>query len=73
MPAEKRYLVITPNQLAFSILNPDNDVAVHLDLDPERTGLLVDVVIRMTPAEARRIAETLVRRADAAEAGLPRA
>jgi ethanolamine utilization microcompartment shell protein EutS len=73
MPAEKRYLVITPNQLAFSILNPDRDVTVHLDLDPERTGLLVDVVIRMTPTEARRIAETLVRKADAAEAGLPRA
>ena len=70
---DKQYLVITPNHLAFSVLNPDRDVAVHLDLDPARTGLLIDLIIRMTPTEACRIADTLTRKADEAEAGLPRA
>jgi|HubBroStandDraft_1064217.scaffolds.fasta_scaffold472059_2 hypothetical protein len=73
MPEEKRYLVITPNNLGFSVLNPDRDVGLHLDLDPEHTGLLIDVVIRMTPTEARQTAQTLIRKADEAEAGLPRA
>ncbi len=71
--SDKRYLVITPNNLAFSVLTPDRDVAVHLDLDPKHTGMLIDVVIRMTPTEARRIAEVLTRKAGEAEAGLPRA
>ena len=73
MSEGKRYLVITPNELSFSVLNPNRDVCVHLDLDPARTGLLIDVGVRMTPAEARKLAQTLLRKADEAEAGLPRA
>jgi ethanolamine utilization microcompartment shell protein EutS len=73
MSNEKRILVITPNNIAFSVINPGRDVCVHLDLDPAHTGLLIDAVIRMTPAETRRIAKILLQKADEAEAGLPRA
>jgi hypothetical protein len=73
MSEGKRYLVITPNELSFSLLNPDRAVCVHLDLDPACTGLLIDVIARMTPAEVRQVAQTLLRKADEAEAGLPRA
>jgi hypothetical protein len=73
MADEKRYLVITPNNLGFSVVTPDRDVCLHLDLDPAHTGLLIDVVIRMTPTEARQTAQTLLRKAAEAEAGLPRA
>jgi len=56
------------------VIHPDRDVAVHLDLDQEQTGFLsIEVMIRMTPTEARNIAQALVRKADEAEAGVPRA
>jgi ethanolamine utilization microcompartment shell protein EutS len=72
--SEKRYLILTPPQIGYSIVNPDRDVLLHLDLDREETGLIgVEVVIRMTPTEARQVARGLLRKADEAEAGLPRA
>jgi hypothetical protein len=71
--SEKRTFVITPKNLAFSIVNPDRDVIVALDLDPKQSGLLIDVAIRMSPNEARLVGATLIRKADEAEAGLPRA
>jgi len=74
MASGKRALVVTPQQIAVAIINPDRDVAIHLDLDQEQTGLLgIEVMVRMTPTEARQIAQALVRKADEAEAGLPRA
>jgi hypothetical protein len=72
--ADRRYLVITPENFAVSIINPDRAVAIHLDLDREQTGLLgIEVMVRMSPIEARQVAQTLLRKADEAEAGLPRA
>jgi hypothetical protein len=73
MSNEKRILVITPNNLAFSVINPDRNVCRLLDLDPAHTGLLIDAVIRMIPAEARGTAKILLQKADEAEAELPRA
>jgi ethanolamine utilization microcompartment shell protein EutS len=74
MADEKRYLVITPDKVAVSVLNPERDVGVHLDLDPGESGLLgIEVVVRMTPTESRRIAALITRKADEAEAKLPRA
>jgi ethanolamine utilization microcompartment shell protein EutS len=70
----KRYLVITPKDIGLTVINPDRDVAIHLDLDDEQAGLLgIDVMIRVSPTEARQIARALTRKADEAEAGLPRA
>jgi len=72
--AETRYLVITPENIGVSVIDPDRAVAIHLDLDREQTGLLgIEVMIRMSPIEARQVAETLLRKAGEAEAGLPRA
>jgi ethanolamine utilization microcompartment shell protein EutS len=75
MVDDERFLIITPENLAFSVLNPNRDLLVHLDIDPQHFGLRpgLGLAIRMTPTEARRIAQTLARKADEAEAGLPRA
>jgi hypothetical protein len=73
MSTEKRILVITPNNIAISVINPDRQVCIRLDLDPVHTGLLIDAVIRMTPTEARQIGNILLQQAEKAEAGLPRA
>lgn len=69
-----RYLVISAKEVAVSVIKPTRNVGMHLDLDQNSTGLIgVDVVIEMTPTEARKIAQALIRKADAAEEGLPRA
>jgi ethanolamine utilization microcompartment shell protein EutS len=64
-------LILTPKELGFSIVNPDRDVLVHLDFGQWEQYVGRPIAIRMTPLEARRIAQTLARKADEAEAGLP--
>jgi hypothetical protein len=72
--ADKRYLVITRENIGVAVIDPERAVAIHLDLDRKETGLLgIEVMIRMSATEARRIAQVLIRKADEAEAGLPRA
>jgi hypothetical protein len=68
--AEPRWLIITPQQLAISILVPGRDVAIHLQIDHEATGFVegMELAIRMTPTEARQLARLLDKTADKAEA-----
>ena len=64
-----RYLTVTPDRVATSIIPSTGEVLMHLDLDQEATGLLgVAVAIRLSTEEARKLGSTLSRRADEAEA-----
>jgi hypothetical protein len=53
----------------------DRDVAIHLDIPDGQIELPPDtgLALRLAPHEARQIAASLLRKADEAEAGLPRA
>jgi hypothetical protein len=73
--AEERFLFVTPDQLAF-LISPQRNVGLDLmfgEGNPLGLAPGVHIVIDMTPNEARKVAETLARKADEAEAGLPRA
>jgi len=70
---EKKFLVITPDQVKIGP-GLDGDVVAEILAPEQDTGLLgVGLLLRMTPAEARHIASLLNKKADEAEAGLPRA
>lgn len=60
-------LVLTADHLALSILNPDRDVAVHVELGAWRQYVARPLVLRMSPTEARQFAAALLRKADEAE------
>ena len=65
---EKRYIVITPDQVTIGP-GPDGDVMAEILAPEQDTGLLgVGLILRMTPNEARNIARLLDRKADEAEA-----
>jgi hypothetical protein len=72
---ETRWLIITPRRFDVSVVVPDRDVGIRLEIDHETTGFLegTELAIRMTPTEARMLARMLDKTADAAEAGVPRA
>jgi len=74
-PQIETWLTITPQDISVGVLKPDRSVAIQLLIHPEHLHLApaVAVALRMTPAQARRIAWLLQSRADEAEAGLPRA
>lgn len=63
------WLVITPDKLVLAI-GPGNNVFVQLQYPHEHTGLVpgTELAIEMTPAQARVIAQKLLRKADDAEA-----
>jgi hypothetical protein len=73
----KRWLFISAS--GFSVVTDpqsgDRDVSVHLDIPDNQLGMAPNtgLALRMTPTEARRLADALRRKADEAEAGLPRA
>jgi hypothetical protein len=71
-----RWLIISASGYSV-VTGPDleRDVAVHLHIPDNQLGLApgVGLALRLSPNEARRLAETLRRKADEAEAGLPRA
>lgn len=73
----KQWLFISAS--GFSVVTDprsgDRDVAVHLDIPDNQLGMAPNtgLALRMTPTEARRLAQSLRRKADEAEAGLPRA
>ena len=73
----KRWLMISAS--GFSVVtdprNGDRDVSIHLDIPDNQLGMAPNtgLALRMTPTEARKFAQALLRKADEAEAGLPRA
>lgn len=70
--ADSDLLILTPSNLGFGIDNPSRDLLVRLDFGQWEQYVGRPIAIRMTPTEARRIAQTLARKADEAEAGLHR-
>jgi hypothetical protein len=70
----EKWLTITPLNIAVGII-PDREVAIQFLIHPDHLHLApaVGVAVRMTPTQAREIAKKLARKADEAEAGLPRA
>ena len=71
----EKWLTITPQQIGVGVLTADRSVVMQVRVHPDHLHLApaVGVALRMTPAEARRIAKLLQKKADAAEVGLPRA
>jgi hypothetical protein len=74
-PKIETWVTITPQDISVGVLKPERSVAIQLLIHPDHLHLApaVGVALRMTPAEARRIAKILQKTADEAEAGLPRA
>lgn len=66
--AEDRWLVLPPDGLIFAI-SPTGNVAIRMDYSRKDTGLApnVHLAVEFSPAEAREIAQTLLRKADEAE------
>ena len=73
--ANKRWLMITPEQVGVQADQTSHSVILGLDVSGPELGLApgLSVGLRMSPTEARQVAEALLRKADDAEAGLPRA
>jgi hypothetical protein len=71
---EERYLYLSPEKLAF-IVTPHRTIGMRLDYPPGELGLApgIRLAMEMSPTEARNVAGVLLRKADEAEAGLPRA
>lgn len=63
------WLVLNPERLLLAI-GPGDNVYVQLQYPHEETGLAlgVELAIQMTPAQARKIAHQLIRKAQEAEA-----
>lgn len=72
--AEGKILFMSPQNLAF-LITPHQTVGMRLDYPAGELGLAPGVILamEMTPTEARNVAQMLLRKADEAEAGLPRA
>jgi hypothetical protein len=62
-------LVLTAKGLGITILNPDRDVIVTVDLGPWAEFVGRPVVFRLTSDEARQFAQGLRSKANEAEAG----
>lgn len=69
-----RFIVIKPENLEFAI-GPDREVIIKLLGLEKEAGLVpgLGVMIGLSPTETQRFAEALVRTANKAEEGLPRA
>jgi hypothetical protein len=72
---DERWLMITPKQVGVQADQTNRSVVMGLDVSDPQLGLApgLSVGLRMSPTEARQIAEVLLRKADEAEVGLPRA
>jgi hypothetical protein len=73
--ADERWLMITPKQLGVDCDQTSRMVRMGLDLSDAKIGLApgLHVAAVFSPTEARALAQALVRKADEAEEGLPRA
>lgn len=73
--ADEQWLMITPKQVGVQADKTSRSVVMGLDVSDPRLGLApgLSVGLRMSPTEARQIAEAIIRKADEVEAGLPRA
>ena len=73
--ADERWLMITPKQIGIQANQSHRAVMLGLDVSDPNLGLAPGLSIgcQLSPSEARQMAEALVRKADEAEAGLPRA
>lgn len=73
--AKAEYLVISGKEVAGASVTETGDVLLMVALDgPSAKDLgRSGVALRLYPTEARTIAQMLVRKAEEAEAGLPRA
>jgi hypothetical protein len=69
-----KFIAITPNNLSLGVAD-DRNVVVKLIGMEEEAGLTpgIGVMLVLSPTEARRFAQSLIRVADKAEDGLPRA
>lgn len=69
-----RFIVVTPDSLGLAV-GPNREVVIKLLGLEKAAGLTpgLGVMIGMTATEARQFAQALIRTADEAEAGLPRA
>ncbi|HPI56692.1 MAG TPA: hypothetical protein PKV94_07750 [Syntrophales bacterium] len=74
MRKAEKVLVYSAKGVNFMI-GPGREIYLQFAGLAEEAGLTpgMDVVIRMTAAEARHVADVLKRKADEAETGLPRA
>ncbi len=74
--APEKILVISASGLSIEV-DPDGEpsVLIHLEIPDNQLGLApgVSLALRMTAAQTRILAAALDRKADEAEAGLPRA
>lgn len=73
--ADERWLFITPTQMGVHAEKGSSSVVLGLDVSDPNLGLApgLNIGMRMSPSEARSLAQVLVRKADEAEDGLPRA
>lgn len=74
--ADERWLVIAPRQVrVVAGETPDPTVVLMLDVSDPQLGLApgLRIGLSMSPAEGRAIAHSILRKADEAEARLPRA
>lgn len=74
MAAPDKYLVLTAEQIAIAV-GPNREVLLELRIDRSETGLMpnVGLMLQLSAGEARQFASAIARKADEAEAGLPRA
>lgn len=74
MVEPEKFYIVTPDQLETAI-GPNREILVHLQGFEKHIGMApgVGVMLQMSAAEARQFGQLLVRKADEAEEGLPRA
>lgn len=73
--ADKKWVIITPQQIEAAAISPTHSVLLKLDVSAADTGLAPGLVLALefSPSQAREFGRMLLRKADEAEAGLPRA
>ncbi len=73
--AIEKWLVINPQQTRLALTEDHRTVLLMFDVSDPSLGLApgLGVSLEMSPSQARTLGQSLSRKADEAEAGLPRA